>query len=688
MRILVLAVLCSILCTAALEAQTPAAVTVISGNGQLTCQLCLGASFQYFDPLVVKVTDANGNPVPNAQVVWTVTAGNAYLGQQGGSGVGSITTATDSTGLTSQTIGQTGAEESGPQFGLQSTITAVAGAAAATFYETQAAPALDQQQAYIDILVNYANAPTYTTISGVAGSASPSSNFPISVLTLTGTGVPNVALFLLNLDGSIGPSATVPSAYCQTQTGTGNYTALTNSSGVAACNVAFGPVVGSGTYKIVTGGAVPQTAGNAPNTNFESGTLSLSATQSGSGTETQTITFGSLANQPLGSAPFTVSATASSGLPVSFASTTSAVCTVSGAAVSLVAAGTCTVQATQAGNSTYAAATPVNQSFQVTQTVSSRVGDAAFRNTYGSIELATYASSTLSNSGGVFASDPSAAQDLSGNTFVAARDTYNSVWANVYDPNTSAWSGWQFGGGIIQGVPSIAVDTSGTAWIASRDTWNSYWLVSYTTGNGFGTWTPLLGIFSTDPVVTSCGDGSIYLIGKDNWNSLWSGQYVPTGFGWEFGGWQFGGGIIAGKPAATCGTDNAVYVVAEDSWSSNWMVRVSGNTWGTWYFGGATTSVTPRIAALGQGSEAVVILDSTSVVYSTTYTEGTANGWQPWAEVGGILSDVAPAGIGGELYLAGKSPAGDLWWWQQTGNQWTWIGNNGAAAGALSASPR
>jgi hypothetical protein len=32
--------------------------------------------------------------------------------------------------------------------------------------------------------------------------------------------------------------------------------------------------------------------------------------------------------------------------------------------VTLVAVGTCTIQATQAGNANYAAATPVNQSFQ------------------------------------------------------------------------------------------------------------------------------------------------------------------------------------------------------------------------------------------------------------------------------------------------------------------------------------
>jgi len=60
-----------------------------------------------------------------------------------------------------------------------------------------------------------------------------------------------------------------------------------------------------------------------------------------------------------------VSATASSGLAVSFSSTTTSICTVAGATVTLVTIGTCTIQAIQAGNAVYAAATPVNQSFQV-----------------------------------------------------------------------------------------------------------------------------------------------------------------------------------------------------------------------------------------------------------------------------------------------------------------------------------
>jgi uncharacterized repeat protein (TIGR03803 family) len=86
----------------------------------------------------------------------------------------------------------------------------------------------------------------------------------------------------------------------------------------------------------------------------------------GGGFKIQTISFGALSNQPYGTAPFNVGATASSGLTVGFGSQTPAICTVSGTTVSLVAGGTCTIQATQAGNATYAAATPVNQSFRVT----------------------------------------------------------------------------------------------------------------------------------------------------------------------------------------------------------------------------------------------------------------------------------------------------------------------------------
>jgi hypothetical protein len=91
----------------------------------------------------------------------------------------------------------------------------------------------------------------------------------------------------------------------------------------------------------------------------------ITITQNGSAAP-QTIAFATLADQPLGTAPFTVGATASSGLAVILTSKTTSVCTVSGSQVTLLAVGTCTIEADQTGNADYAAATPVTRSFQVT----------------------------------------------------------------------------------------------------------------------------------------------------------------------------------------------------------------------------------------------------------------------------------------------------------------------------------
>jgi DNA-binding beta-propeller fold protein YncE len=81
--------------------------------------------------------------------------------------------------------------------------------------------------------------------------------------------------------------------------------------------------------------------------------------------QSQTITFGAIANQVVGT-QLGLTASASSGLAVSFSSLTPSVCTVSGATATMVLARTCSIQATQAGNATYTAAQPVTQSFLVT----------------------------------------------------------------------------------------------------------------------------------------------------------------------------------------------------------------------------------------------------------------------------------------------------------------------------------
>jgi uncharacterized repeat protein (TIGR01451 family) len=77
----------------------------------------------------------------------------------------------------------------------------------------------------------------------------------------------------------------------------------------------------------------------------------------------QTITFGALAGKTFGDPDFGVSATASSGLSVSFGATGN--CTVTGNTVHLTGAGSCTITAKQAGDANYHAAADVPQSFNI-----------------------------------------------------------------------------------------------------------------------------------------------------------------------------------------------------------------------------------------------------------------------------------------------------------------------------------
>jgi hypothetical protein len=115
-------------------------------------------------------------------------------------------------------------------------------------------------------------------------------------------------------------------------------------------------------------------AGQASSSVAAGSTLSLVVTAQDGSTSTYTITVGQATQSiSLGSAPAvtvggtgTLSASATSGLTVSWASQTPSICTVSGQVVSGVAGGTCNLTASQAGNTVYAAATSQNLSLQVT----------------------------------------------------------------------------------------------------------------------------------------------------------------------------------------------------------------------------------------------------------------------------------------------------------------------------------
>ena len=75
----------------------------------------------------------------------------------------------------------------------------------------------------------------------------------------------------------------------------------------------------------------------------------------------QSITFGALAAKAFGAEPFALTATASSGLAVSYTSSNEEVATVSGNMVTIKGAGETTITASQPGNDNYTAATSVAQ---------------------------------------------------------------------------------------------------------------------------------------------------------------------------------------------------------------------------------------------------------------------------------------------------------------------------------------
>ena len=86
------------------------------------------------------------------------------------------------------------------------------------------------------------------------------------------------------------------------------------------------------------------------------------------GKASQTITFDALGDKHVGDPNFTVSATASSSLPVSFSVGASDQCTIAGSTVHLTGAGSCTVTASQGGNGNYLAASPVSRTFAIVTT--------------------------------------------------------------------------------------------------------------------------------------------------------------------------------------------------------------------------------------------------------------------------------------------------------------------------------
>jgi hypothetical protein len=152
--------------------------------------------------------------------------------------------------------------------------------------------------------------------------------------------------------------------------------AATASSGLAVMFVTTTPAVctsggtNGATITLVATGTCTVTARQPGDSNHFAAVDVAQSFTVGNGKADQTITFGSIAAKTMNQSPVTISAAASSGLPVTFTTTTTAVCTAggrNGINVQLLAPGVCTVRADQGGNVAYNPAPSVTQSFTVTK---------------------------------------------------------------------------------------------------------------------------------------------------------------------------------------------------------------------------------------------------------------------------------------------------------------------------------
>jgi hypothetical protein len=172
----------------------------------------------------------------------------------------------------------------------------------------------------------------------------------------------NIGVGLASQTISISSSAPTGAVY-----NTGSYVpTATASSGLVVAITASGACT-------MSGGTVLFSAGGSCTVRFDqSGNGSFDAAPTRTqvfniSPASQTVSFTSVApTARVGGATYTVAASATSGLAVSFASNTASVCTVSGSTVSFLSVGSCTIQATQAGNTNFNSATNT-QTFSVGQ---------------------------------------------------------------------------------------------------------------------------------------------------------------------------------------------------------------------------------------------------------------------------------------------------------------------------------
>jgi uncharacterized protein (TIGR03437 family) len=231
---------------------TAAKVEVVSGNGQMVCSGCPYKNFHFFYPMVVRVSDANGNPIAGKTVNWALVSSNSGLPPSF-----AASSTTDGNGL-AYSIPSQNANQGGSAFQpvLQSVISATADNASVSFTETVA---LTDTNSGNLVVTSRFDGPIDLALTGPAGSVG---LVPIQIHVGAGIPIPGVSVRILSPEvtsasGQQIIDPTVPSASCNTGPGADPGSVLTDAQGNATCFPVFGQAAGTGYVGALVGGLDP-----------------------------------------------------------------------------------------------------------------------------------------------------------------------------------------------------------------------------------------------------------------------------------------------------------------------------------------------------------------------------------------------------------------------------------------------
>lgn len=225
---------------------TPAALGIVSGQGQVVLANPTTAQFGTVAPFTVLATDSNGNPVANALVTFTVASGVGGLIAPGGANQNVVVVPTSSTGQASITFVPV----------IASTAASVTASVTTGTKNSSGNLVIVSQTFYISTLLmnlTYCGEPSCspaispltaevlqpapgTILTGGAGSTLPD---PVLVRVFSTGGLP---IANVGVNVSTGSNQNLPNVSCA---GSEGGVALTDATGLATCNVVLNGVPGT-----------------------------------------------------------------------------------------------------------------------------------------------------------------------------------------------------------------------------------------------------------------------------------------------------------------------------------------------------------------------------------------------------------------------------------------------------------